>query len=53
MDIEKADQINSRYFRWTGTQLDAREGVISFLQKRKPEWKLKVPGDLPDFFPLE
>jgi hypothetical protein len=25
----------------------AAEGVVSFLQKRKPEWKLG-PGDAPD-----
>ncbi|MFW9781579.1 MAG: enoyl-CoA hydratase-related protein [Candidatus Heimdallarchaeota archaeon] len=53
IDVDKAEMINHRYFVWTGTQPDAREGVISFLQKRKPEWKLKVPGDMPDFFPLE
>ena len=52
-DVIKAERINSQYFRWTGQQPDAREGVVSFLQKRRPEWKLKVPGDLPDFFPLE
>ena len=52
-DIDKAEMINHKYFAWTGTQPDAREGVVSFLQKRKPEWKLKVPGDLPDFFPIE
>ncbi|MFW9872514.1 MAG: enoyl-CoA hydratase-related protein [Candidatus Thorarchaeota archaeon] len=52
-DVDKAETINHRYFGWTGLQPDAREGVVSFLQKRRPEWKLKVPGDLPDFFPLE
>ncbi|MFW9896884.1 MAG: enoyl-CoA hydratase-related protein [Promethearchaeota archaeon] len=52
-DIDKAEMINHRYFGWTGLQPDAREGVISFLQKRRPQWKLKVPGDLPEFFPLE
>lgn len=52
-DVDKAERINHQYFGWTGAQPDAREGVVSFLQKRKPEWKLKVPGDLPDFFPLE
>ncbi|MFX1344811.1 MAG: enoyl-CoA hydratase-related protein [Promethearchaeota archaeon] len=52
-DVDKAESINHRYFGWTGLQQDAREGVVSFLQKRRPEWKLKVPGDLPDFFPLE
>ena len=52
-DIDKAERINHQYFGWTGLQPDAREGVVSFLQKRRPEWKMKVPGDLPDFFPLE
>ena len=52
-DINKAEMINHRYFGWTGLQSDAKEGVVSFLQKRRPKWKLKVPGDLPDFFPLE
>ncbi|MHA2007596.1 MAG: enoyl-CoA hydratase-related protein [Promethearchaeota archaeon] len=53
IDADKAETINHRYFGWTGLQPDAREGVLSFLQKRRPKWKLKVPGDLPDFFPLE
>jgi len=52
-DIYKIEKINEKYFWWTGKQADAREGVVSFLQKRKPDWKLKVPGDLPDFFPIE
>jgi enoyl-CoA hydratase/carnithine racemase len=52
-DVDKAELINHRYFAWTGLQPDAREGVVSFLQKRRPDWKLKVPGDLPNFFPLE
>jgi len=52
-DVDKAELINHRYFGWTGLQPDAREGVVSFLQKRRPKWKLKVPGDMPDFFPLE
>jgi len=52
-DPVQAEKVNHRYFGWTGLQPDAREGVISFLQKRRPKWKLKVPGDLPKFFPLE
>ncbi len=28
---------------------DALEGVMSFLQKREPDWSMKVPGDMPDF----
>ncbi len=52
-DFDKAERINHKYFSWTGKQPDAREGVMSFLEKRKPEWKMKVPGDLPEYFPLE
>jgi enoyl-CoA hydratase/carnithine racemase len=52
-DPERAEQINHQYYAWTGKQADAKEGVVSFLEKREPRWKLKVPGDLPDFFPLE
>ncbi len=52
-DPVKAERINHAYFAWTGKQADAREGVLSFLEKREPEWKMKVPGDLPDFFPLD
>jgi enoyl-CoA hydratase/carnithine racemase len=48
-DVAEAERINHRYFAWTGSQPDAREGVVSFLEKRKPEWSMKVPGNLPDF----
>jgi enoyl-CoA hydratase/carnithine racemase len=51
-DIENAERINHQYFAWAGLQADAREGVVSFLEKREPEWNLKVPGDMPDSFPL-
>ena len=36
--------------RGTGGE-DAREGVESFLQKRAPNFQLKVSSDLPDFLP--
>ena len=48
-DVAEAERINHRYFAWTGSQPDAREGVVSFLEKRKPDWSMKVPGNLPDF----
>jgi enoyl-CoA hydratase/carnithine racemase len=48
-DVVAAERVNHRYFRWTGEQPDAREGVVSFLEKREPAWSMKVPGDMPDF----
>jgi enoyl-CoA hydratase/carnithine racemase len=38
----------ARLFRWTGRQADAREGVLHFLEKRAPEWKLSVAKDTPE-----
>ena len=35
----------ARLFRWTGEQVDAREGVAAFLEKRTPNWKLRVSRD--------
>lgn len=51
-DPEKADEINIAYFAWTGSQPDCKEGIESFLEKRPPDWKMKVSKDMPDFFPL-
>jgi len=48
-DVEKAEKTNHRYLDWIMTQPDVVEGIMSFMQKRKPEWTGKVPGDLPDF----
>ena len=47
-DVEKAEKTNHRYLDWIMTQPDVVEGIMSFMQKRKPEWTGKVPGDLPD-----
>jgi enoyl-CoA hydratase/carnithine racemase len=35
-------------FGWAGRQADAREGVLSFLEKREPAWKLRPSVDLPE-----
>lgn len=48
-DVEEIEGTNRKYFEFTGTQPDAMEGVMSFMQKRPPEWSMKVPGDMPDF----
>jgi hypothetical protein len=52
-DIEKAERINHTYFAWTGKQADTRGGSALFPGKTGTDWKLKVPGDMSDFFPLE
>lgn len=48
-DVEEMERQNHRYFMWAAGQPDAGEGVAAFLEKRPPAWKMKVPGDLPDF----
>jgi enoyl-CoA hydratase/carnithine racemase len=37
----------ARQLAWAGRQADAREGVIAFLEKRDPEWKLSAAKDTP------
>lgn len=36
-------------FAWLGNQADAKEGVMSFLEKRPPAWQMSAK-DLPDAF---
>lgn len=36
-------------FAWIGNQPDAREGVMSFVEKREPGWSMSASRDLPDF----
>lgn len=47
----EAHQIDSRAIDYLGSAPDVQEGVGSFLEKRAPEFKMKVSTDLPDFFP--
>jgi enoyl-CoA hydratase/carnithine racemase len=37
-----------KIFEWVCTQPDAMEGVVSFLEKRPPKWKMSVRKDFPD-----
>lgn len=37
-----------RLFDWISQQPDAREGMLSFVEKRPPEWKLSVERDTPE-----
>ena len=40
-------QLEHEVFRWSGRQADAAEGVVAFLEKRPPEWKLSKSRDYP------
>ncbi|MFP8875269.1 MAG: crotonase/enoyl-CoA hydratase family protein [Myxococcota bacterium] len=47
----EAHKIDSRGIQYMGASADAREGVESFLEKREPNFQLRVSRDLPDYFP--
>ncbi len=47
----EAHKIDSRGIFTMGQSPDSREGVESFLEKRAPEFPMKVSTDMPDFFP--
>jgi len=38
----------AKLFAWASQQPDAREGIVAFMEKREPEWKLRASEDLPD-----
>ncbi len=49
--FEKGEAVDHKAFYWTGAQPDSREGVTSFIEKRKPAWKMKPSKDFPNFLP--
>lgn len=49
MNFMDAVRIEDRSWKWAGKQPDAREGVISFLEKRRPKWSMRITKDWPDF----
>lgn len=47
----EAHKIDSRAIYARGAQADAKEGVMSFLEKREPVYTNAVSEDMPDFYP--
>ncbi|WP_038283293.1 crotonase/enoyl-CoA hydratase family protein [Pacificimonas flava] len=47
----EAHKVDSRAIYSRGRTGDAKEGVVSFLEKRKPDYPVKVSDGMPDFFP--
>ena len=46
-----AHRVDSRAIQARGQSADVREGVSSFLEKRKPSYPNQVSTDMPGFFP--
>jgi enoyl-CoA hydratase/carnithine racemase len=46
-----ARDLDSRLIAGSMANPDAVEGIMSFLQRRDPQWTQAVPGNLPDYLP--
>mmetsp|Transcript_22541 Transcript_22541/g.42208 ORF Transcript_22541/g.42208 Transcript_22541/m.42208 type:complete len:299 (+) Transcript_22541:307-1203(+) len=51
MSIEEAHLAESKLIHFMAASPDNKEGMLSFLEKRSPNFKMDPYKDLPDFFP--
>lgn len=47
-DRRAALALQGKFFAWTGRQVDAKEGVTAFLERRDPKWNLSKNDDFPE-----
>jgi enoyl-CoA hydratase/carnithine racemase len=47
-DPSAAERLDGLVFGWATQSPDAKEGIRSFLEKRKPDWRMRVSTDMPD-----
>ncbi len=47
----EANKVESKAFAWMLQCPDSREGALSFLEKRAPNFTMKPSTDMPDFYP--
>ena len=47
----EAHKVDSKAIFGRGRQSDAKEGVVSFLEKRDPDFADKPSADMPGFYP--
>ncbi len=52
-DLASVQKREAPLFAWIGSQPDSREGVLAFLEKREPEWKMKASKDTPELPPID
>ncbi len=50
-DPMEAHKVDSRGISHMGRSADVAEGVESFLEKRPPDFPMRVSADMPDYFP--
>ncbi len=47
----EANKIESRAFAWMLQHPDSREGAVSFMEKRSPNFTMRPSTDMPSFYP--